>query len=305
MICNGLALVEFAETWPTLRTTRPSERRLATLEAPKLGELRELVREPGRGPGAQGRRLQPVAPHAGARRTGRSPTCCGRPALRAVFFTGQESQRRRTQNLVDFHDDPATRVLFATDAGGVGLNLQRAASAAILLELPWNPAVLEQRVGRIHRLGQTEPVQVWAIVARGGIEERLAKLVGDKQALFRGVFDGASDEVLFDHSGSFLQGLQREVAQHRSLDPDDQEGDPDLREGELDQPAELEAQDLPVVPAAEVAPGSPSLPGLRVERAPDGTVRIEAPAEQADLLIGLLEGLLGALRAGQGTTPAP
>jgi SNF2 family DNA or RNA helicase len=44
---------------------------------------------------------------------------------------------------VDFHDDPACRVLFATDAGGVGLNLQRAASACVNIELPWNPAVLE------------------------------------------------------------------------------------------------------------------------------------------------------------------
>ena len=48
--------------------------------------------------------------------------------VRSVFFTGEEGQKRRTQNLVDFHDDPSVRVLFSTDAGGVGLNLQRAAS---------------------------------------------------------------------------------------------------------------------------------------------------------------------------------
>ena len=45
-------------------------------------------------------------------------------------------------------------MLFATDAGGVGLNLQRAASCCVNLDLPWNPAVLEQRIGRIYRLGQ-------------------------------------------------------------------------------------------------------------------------------------------------------
>ena len=67
-----------------------------------------------------------------------------REGVRAAFFTGEEGQKRRTQNIVDFHDDPACRVLFATDAGGVGLNLQRAASACINIELPWNPAVLEQ-----------------------------------------------------------------------------------------------------------------------------------------------------------------
>jgi hypothetical protein len=59
-----------------------------------------------------------------------------RNKTRALFFTGQESQRRRTENIVAFHDDPDARVLFATDAGGVGLNLQRAASCCINLELP-------------------------------------------------------------------------------------------------------------------------------------------------------------------------
>ncbi len=73
--------------------------------------------------------------------------------LRAGFFTGAEGQKRRTQNIVEFHDDPRLRLLFASDAGGVGLNLQHASNCVINLELPWNPAVLEQRIGRIYRLG--------------------------------------------------------------------------------------------------------------------------------------------------------
>jgi superfamily II DNA/RNA helicase len=91
-----------------------------------------------------------------------------------------------------FHDDPTTRVLFATDAGGVGLNLQKAASCCINLDLPWNPAVLEQRIARVHRFGQTQPVDVYALVAEGGIEARIAGLVADKKALFRGLFDGTA-----------------------------------------------------------------------------------------------------------------
>jgi SNF2 family DNA or RNA helicase len=79
--------------------------------------------------------------------------------VRAAFFTGQEGQKRRAQNIVDFNDDPACRALFATDAGRVGLNLQRAATACINIELPWNPAVLEQRIGGIHRLGQCHPIE--------------------------------------------------------------------------------------------------------------------------------------------------
>src|SRR5207249_403206 len=103
-----------------------------------------------------------------------------------AFFTGAEGQKRRTQNIVDFHDDPACRVLFATDAGGVGLNLQRAASACINIELPWNPGVLEQRIGRNHRLGQRRPIDVYNLVSEPGIESRIADLVGAKRALFSG-----------------------------------------------------------------------------------------------------------------------
>src|SRR3990167_8109189 len=135
----------------------------------------------------------------------------GRDA-RAVFFTGAEGQRRRTQNIVEFHDDPACRVLFATDAGGVGLNLQRAASACINVELPWNPAVLEQRIGRIYRLGQTRPIDVYNLVSEPGIESRISDLVGNKKALFTGLFDGTTDEVVFERSGSFLSRIERIVA---------------------------------------------------------------------------------------------
>ena len=132
--------------------------------------------------------------------------------IRAVFFTGEEGQKQRTQNIVDFHDDPACRVLFATDAGGVGLNLQRAASACINIELPWNPAVLEQRIGRIHRLGQRRPIDVYNLVSEPGIESRIADLVGSKMALFTGLFDGTTDEVTFERSGSFLSRIERVVA---------------------------------------------------------------------------------------------
>jgi SNF2 family DNA or RNA helicase len=124
--------------------------------------------------------------------------------VRSAFFTGEEGQKRRTQNIVDFHDDPACRVLFATDAGGVGLNLQRAANACINLELPWNPAVLEQRIGRIHRLGQKRPIDVYNLVSEWGIEPRISDLVGNKRAFFTGLFDGTTDEVAFERSGAQL-----------------------------------------------------------------------------------------------------
>ncbi len=100
-------------------------------------------------------------------------------------------------------------MLFTSDAGGVGLNLQRAANCVINLELPWNPAVLEQRIGRIYRLGQKLPIDVYNLVCEQGIESRIAALVGAKQAFFKGLFDGDSDSVEFGQASSFLARVQK------------------------------------------------------------------------------------------------
>jgi hypothetical protein len=79
----------------------------------------------------------------------------------------------------------------------------------INLELPWNPAVLEQRIGRIYRLGQKLPIDVYNLICEQGIEARIADLVGNKQAFFKGLFDGDSDSIKFDQAGSFLSRVQK------------------------------------------------------------------------------------------------
>ena len=73
-----------------------------------------------------------------------------------------------------------------TDAGGTGLNLQ-VADTVVNLELPWNPAVLEQRIARVHRMGQSRPVRVINLVTRGTIEEKVLRTIEAKQGLFAGV----------------------------------------------------------------------------------------------------------------------
>jgi SNF2 family DNA or RNA helicase len=85
--------------------------------------------------------------------------------------------------------------LLSTDAGGVGLNLQHAASTIINMNLPWNPAVLEQRIGRVHRLGQAHGVNVVNFVAEGTIEQRMLALFAFKRSLFARVLDGGDSEV--------------------------------------------------------------------------------------------------------------
>src|SRR5581483_9035834 len=92
-----------------------------------------------------------------------------------LFHGGVPGHKRR--DLVDrFRDDPNCRIFLATDAGSVGLNLQFA-STVINMDLPWNPAVLEQRIGRVHRMGQRRPVQVINFVAKGTIEEGMLSVL--------------------------------------------------------------------------------------------------------------------------------
>jgi superfamily II DNA or RNA helicase len=305
MIANGLALHEFEATWPGVRGRPPSTNVLESLHAPKLGELRELVANLVVTQGrkvvvfSQWRRMLELAAWAV------SDLLAG-AGKRALFFTGQEGPRRRTQNLVDFHDDPAASVLFLTDAGGVGLNLQRAASACVNLELPWNPAVLEQRIGRIHRLGQVRPIDVYNLLTRGSIEERIAGLVADKRALFKGLFDGNTDELRFDGGSamsSVLEGLAEEAREAGAAAPE--VGDDDLRGEEEataeagEAPPDSDGAPAPIASAALEAPAAAPPGGdvdrlfgsVSVRRRADGGVVIEAPPDAARALVSMFEGM--------------
>ena len=111
-----------------------------------------------------------------------------------VLFHGRIDARKRMELVKQFKEDPDCRVFLSTDAGGVGLNLQNA-SAVVNMDLPWNPATLEQRIGRIHRLGQHRPVRVVNFVAQGTIEHGMLSLLSFKQSLFSGVLDKGKDEV--------------------------------------------------------------------------------------------------------------
>jgi superfamily II DNA or RNA helicase len=110
-----------------------------------------------------------------------------------LFHGGVPGPQRR--KLIDrFREEPDCRLFLSTDAGGVGLNLQHA-SAVVNLDQPWNPAVLEQRIGRVHRLGQRRPVRVVHLVAQGTIEEQMLGLLKFKKSVFTGVFDKGENEV--------------------------------------------------------------------------------------------------------------
>jgi len=130
--------------------------------------------------------------------------------LRADVFHGGLSSKAREEMLESFRVDPEFHVLFSSDAGGLGLNLQESASIVVNLEVPWNPAVLEQRIGRVHRIGQARSVQVLHFVTGSAIEERVRQVVESKRALFEGLLSEQVDRVEFDDSSrsSFVQRVR-------------------------------------------------------------------------------------------------
>jgi superfamily II DNA or RNA helicase len=109
-----------------------------------------------------------------------------------VRLDGSIPQAKRRQIVHAFRTDPAKRVFITTNAGATGLNLQ-AADTVFNVDLPWNPAVLEQRIARAHRMGQTRPVQVYVLVTEGTLEEKLLATLSAKHELAQAALDVDSD----------------------------------------------------------------------------------------------------------------
>lgn len=109
-----------------------------------------------------------------------------------VRLDGKVPQKKRQSLVHEFQNDPACRFIIMTNAGSTGLNLQ-AADTVINVDLPWNPAVLEQRIARAHRMGQKRPVQVYILVSDGTIEENLLDTLGAKKELALAALDTESD----------------------------------------------------------------------------------------------------------------
>ena len=106
---------------------------------------------------------------------------------------------KRKELILGFNEDPSIRVFLSTDAGSTGLNLQ-SASLIVNLDIPWNPAVLEQRIARIHRLGQQKNVSVINFVSAGTIEERMLSTLRFKSGMSEGVLDDGIDSIFLEDS---------------------------------------------------------------------------------------------------------
>lgn len=195
-----------------------------------------------------------------------------------VLFNGQVPGEQRGALVQRFHDDPQCRLFLATDAGGVGLNLQHAAAVVVNMDLPWNPAVLEQRIGRVHRLGQSRGVQVVNFVGQGSIEEGMLAVLAFKKSLFAGVLDGGANEVFMQ--GTRLSSFMKNVEQVAGA------------MGQADEDGSVEAAPAPAAPAAPPSSAAPDPMAVLLEAG-------------AALLQGLAKARAGDGRAGFAIEPDP
>jgi superfamily II DNA or RNA helicase len=206
-----------------------------------------------------------------------------------VMFHGGVPGPQRKDLIRRFKEDPDCRLFLSTDAGGVGLNLQNAA-AVVNLDQPWNPAVLEQRIGRVHRLGQHRPVRVVHFIAQGTIEEGMLSLLAFKSAMFSGVLDGGQDEVFMGGTrlNRFMESVEKAT-------------------GSISQPMPQERKATVAAEEAEVAKRAKA---AETGEAGQPTKPSPAPHEQlwADVLstgMSLLEKLGQAFGAGQTAPSGP
>ena len=135
-----------------------------------------------------------------------------------AVHTGNVRQDRRREELKRFKADSDCRVLLSSEAGGVGLNLQNA-SVVMNLDLPWNPAKLEQRIARAWRKKQSREVLVINLVSEGTIEQRMLGTLKFKQGLADMVLDARGDATDFESENSKNAFLARVTSLMESQQP--------------------------------------------------------------------------------------
>lgn len=126
-----------------------------------------------------------------------------------VRLDGSVPQKKRQQLVHRFQNESSCKLFITTNAGSTGLNLQ-AANTVINVDLPWNPAILEQRIARAHRMGQKQPVQIYVLVTEGTLEESLLNTLSNKQDLALAALDVDSEVKAVDFVSN-LEEMKRRL----------------------------------------------------------------------------------------------
>jgi SNF2 family DNA or RNA helicase len=128
------------------------------------------------------------------------------------YLHGGVASSQRKSLFDNFNNIAECRVFLSTDAGGVGLNLQ-IASLLINLDIPWNPAVLEQRIARVYRMGQKRNVNIINLVSAGTIEHRMLDVLKFKSSMADGVLDNGDDAIFMGETRfkTFMNSVEQMV----------------------------------------------------------------------------------------------
>ena len=176
--------------------------------------------------------------------------------LGCVRLHGSVPSNKRGELMERFRADDAIQVFISTDAGATGLNLQEA-TVLVNLDMPWNPAILDQRIARIHRLGQKHKVQIFILLAEDSYEQRVAQLVKGKRDLFDNVIEPDATEDVVGLSKKMLETLVDDLA----------DGPP------ADDAARVESAEVLAVTEAEAEQPRPASPHAPLEAEDEGSVR--------------------------------
>ena len=188
-----------------------------TIHGPKIEEMEELLKEVVIEGGekavifSQWLRMTELVEHI-----------LQRNRIGYVHLNGSVPSKQRKGLMSQFREDPECKVFLSTDAGGVGLNLQ-SGSVVINMDIPWNPAVLEQRIGRSHRLGQHKTVRVMNFISSASIEERILGLLKFKRSLFAGALDQDGEDVVMlgeSQMKRFMQSVEAVTENLQKSDPE-------------------------------------------------------------------------------------
>jgi hypothetical protein len=165
-------------------------------KVPKLSELEQALRDLCLGEGRKA-----VVFSEWTDMTDCAERLCRRLRLPVFHLHGGVPIRRRPGLIRSFSTTKGPAVFVSTDAGGVGLNLQ-AADVVVNLDLPWNPARLEQRVARVHRIGSKCTVQELLMVTKDSVEERILHLHDTKRNVLANIWDKGTEDVIAAPGGS-------------------------------------------------------------------------------------------------------
>ena len=236
-----------------------------------------------------------------------------------VNLNGSVPSKERKAIIDDFTDNPDCRVFLSTDAGSTGLNLQ-AGSIMINLDLPWNPAILEQRIARIYRLGQERNVQVINLVAKGTIEENMLGKLRFKTAMFEGVLDNGEDTIFLGNESKFTAMMdtlgevleeekQQAIAPQVPATSSEESAAPstvpvgfaDRDSANEPEPAKESAPDLPESPSSQAVPEVPLVPEAPVAPVPPFPSSPREPRQLVTQGITFLSGLAETLKSPEAT----